>query len=121
MPTATIERLSDRRCRELLGSSKLGRLLFVERALPMVLPVYFTSTDDFIYLPVSRGGAWVEKLDGVLVAFAVDRIDLASQTGWSVLVHGTARLTTQPTPQLAIAIARISGERLRLTGTRPAA
>lgn len=60
-------------------------------------------------------GSWADRLHGNLVAFTADHIAPATDTGWSILVHGTAHVHTRPRPMLSVNIERITGRRITLT------
>lgn len=114
MPSTDFENLTEHDCLALLGSVSIGRLLFTENALPAVRTVRFTTADHRIVLRATEG-SWADRLDGTLVAFTADQINPDTQTGWTVLVHGTARRTTHPHPELSVIIERITGQHLTLT------
>ncbi|MBO0851857.1 MAG: pyridoxamine 5'-phosphate oxidase family protein [Pseudonocardia sp.] len=120
MPTTDIDTLSERDCLTLLGTVDLGRLLFTENALPAIRPVNFTITDGRIVIPATEG-SWADRLHGVLVAFVVDEINSETNTGWAVLVHGTAHLVTHPQRVLTVGVERVAGQHLALTRPAPLA
>jgi hypothetical protein len=115
MPATDLCTLPDHESRALLGTVSLGRLLFTENALPAIRPVTFFVEDQHIVVAVA-GGSWVDKLDGVLVAFAADDIDQNTGSGWSVLVHGIGELVTHPRRTFTVPMQRVVGRRLVLTG-----
>ena len=77
-------------CLALLRTTSIGRVALSIDALPVVMPVNFAMFgDDIVFRPMVD-----EKLSrsagDVVLAFQVDNFDLASHTGWSVLVQGVA-------------------------------
>jgi nitroimidazol reductase NimA-like FMN-containing flavoprotein (pyridoxamine 5'-phosphate oxidase superfamily) len=97
-----LEVLDRERCLRLLASVPVGRLGLCVRALPVILPVNFTTSvppwdDEPIVLLRSREGTKLTAaLAGSVVAFEVDGYDAIAHTGWSVLVQGTARVLRAP-------------------------
>lgn len=114
MPRDEIDGLTDSDCLTLLATVSIGRLLFTENALPAIRPVTFTTNDGQILIAVTEG-SWANRLHGVLVAFAADHICPETRAGWGVLVHGTARLITDPRRALSVTIERVTGQHLVLT------
>ena len=77
-------------CLALLRTTGIGRVALSIDALPVVMPVNFAMFgDDIVFRPMLD-----EKLSrsagDVVLAFQVDNFDLASHTGWSVLIQGIA-------------------------------
>jgi nitroimidazol reductase NimA-like FMN-containing flavoprotein (pyridoxamine 5'-phosphate oxidase superfamily) len=90
----TLEALSRQRSLDLLASVPYGRVVFSQRALPAIRPVNHLVHDGHVIIRSNLGSALsVETtLSGaVVVAYEVDMIDATTQTGWSVVVTGTAR------------------------------
>jgi nitroimidazol reductase NimA-like FMN-containing flavoprotein (pyridoxamine 5'-phosphate oxidase superfamily) len=90
-----LQALSRAECLELLSHSSLGRVAFTERALPAIRPINYALVGSQIVLHTSGDGLG-RRLDGQIVAFEVDDIDVAAGTGWSVVLTGTARLLRTP-------------------------
>lgn len=83
-------------CLELLATATIGRIGITSNALPVVLPVNFALIGDYIVIRTGRGTKLDAATRNAVVAFEVDDIDPADQSGWSVLVTGVAReLTSQ--------------------------
>jgi hypothetical protein len=82
-------------CLELLSRCSLGRVAFTERALPAIRPVNYALVGHQLVLRTQADGLG-RRLDGQVVAFEVDEIDGEHDTGWSVVVTGTARLLHSP-------------------------
>ncbi|GAA0689134.1 pyridoxamine 5'-phosphate oxidase family protein [Kitasatospora atroaurantiaca] len=112
-PEDRVETLSEAQCLSLLGSVPVGRVVYVEHALPAVLPVAFeVASDGRLVLALrarSDGSGVTRALDGTVAAFQADELDPATRTGWSVLVHGRAEVVRDPDLH----------ERLLRTGPRP--
>ncbi|MFZ0529467.1 MAG: pyridoxamine 5'-phosphate oxidase family protein [Propionicimonas sp.] len=77
-------------CRQLVRSHCVGRVAWVATGGLMVLPVTYACTGELICFLVDPASVLGELAGSVPVAFEVDDIDVATATGWSVLVHGTA-------------------------------
>jgi nitroimidazol reductase NimA-like FMN-containing flavoprotein (pyridoxamine 5'-phosphate oxidase superfamily) len=73
-------------CFVLLGSQQIGRLV-LPGTEPFVVPVNFVVVDDMV---VFRTGAdsHAAAAAGTSVAFEVDAVDVASESGWSVVASG---------------------------------
>lgn len=85
--TTTIEVLSEAECRRLLAEQEVGRVAFVDRDFPVVLPVNYVLDGNSIAIHTDRG----TKFDSIpmhRVAFEVDGIERWNHSGWSVLVQG---------------------------------
>lgn len=89
-PTGTeLNRLSEERCWELLGQATVGRLGVVFNGAPDIFPVNHAVLDQTIVIRTAPGTKLVSAIDHKVV-FEVDHLHDAQQTGWSVVVHGTA-------------------------------
>jgi nitroimidazol reductase NimA-like FMN-containing flavoprotein (pyridoxamine 5'-phosphate oxidase superfamily) len=81
------EDLSVAECLQLLGAHNFGRLAVVVDGRPLVFPVNYALEGDAVVFRTAGG----TKLSGAAlghVAFEIDHIDEATQTGWSVIVQG---------------------------------
>ena len=78
-------------CRELMGSTSVGRVAFVDADGPTVFPVNYVLDGDDVLFRTAPDNTLGRHLEGnPPVAFEVDDFDAYTQTGWSVLVRGTA-------------------------------
>ncbi|MGW2741746.1 pyridoxamine 5'-phosphate oxidase family protein [Streptomyces sp. NPDC001450] len=101
--------LDRRECLRLLAKVPVGRVVYTRQALPAVLPVNFSVDDDSsVLLRISASSDLVRAIDGVVVAFEADDFDVATRSGWSVVVTGRATVVTDPAEH----------ERLSRTGPR---
>ncbi len=83
----------------LLASVDYGRLVFNLESRPAIRPVNHVVDDGTVIVRTrltSSISAAVRSVDGVEVAYEVDRIDPWRRTGWSVVVAGRARTLTDP-------------------------
>jgi uncharacterized protein len=95
-----LEVLSREECLELLASASIGRVVFTDGGLPVILPVTFVLDEEAIVFRTQSGSRLATKTAGSVVAFEVDDAELALRVGWSVSVCGQA--TTEPiSPSLA--------------------
>jgi len=93
MEATRIASLGPEQCRQLLATQAVGRLGFVSGGVPDVLPVNYVLDGDAVVFATSPGS----KLWGAArspVAFEVDFVDVATRSGWSVVVHGLAQEIT---------------------------
>lgn len=127
----TIEVLSEAECRRLLAEEEVGRVAFVDRDFPVVLPVNFVLDGNSIAIHTDVGTKF-DRIPLHRVAFEVDGVEQWNRSGWSVLVQGFGQdvtdavgtryedlrrrgLETWPGERsrwLAIDIHRISGRRI---------
>jgi nitroimidazol reductase NimA-like FMN-containing flavoprotein (pyridoxamine 5'-phosphate oxidase superfamily) len=88
--------LSEQECWELLGTQEVGRIGFVVDGVPQIFPVNFQVHERRILFRTTPYGAVAQAVTGVPIAFEVDTIESASQTGWSVLLSGLGQHETDP-------------------------
>ena len=96
MADRVIEELGVDQCLRLISPGGIGRIAYTGRFGPVVLPVNYRLHDGAVVFRTAEHGPLDEDLrTGITdadykVAFEIDDIDLASQTGWSVLIQGPA-------------------------------
>lgn len=76
-------------CLELLASRQVGRIVFTDPDGPLALPVNYTMQGDCVLISTLSAGTVARHATG-LVAFEIDEIDEFIESGWSVLVRGSA-------------------------------
>ncbi len=83
-------------CNQLLGSQDIGRIAFITAGEPLILPVNYRMHDGHIVFRTTTG----EKLDAARnaasVGFEIDDWNSEDQSGWSVIVSGTAQDVEDP-------------------------
>jgi nitroimidazol reductase NimA-like FMN-containing flavoprotein (pyridoxamine 5'-phosphate oxidase superfamily) len=78
-------------CLRLLTGCTFGRVAFDDPRVGLtVLPVNFVMSDDAVVFRVQVGSALDTVGKGSPVAFEADHVDTVAESGWSVLVRGTA-------------------------------
>lgn len=102
-----LESLDPHDCQALLASHSVGRVAFTEHALPAIRPVNYTVHGNRILLRTERDGL-AARLDGQVVAFEIDDVDVETESGWSVVVTGTARVVREPTELLRLDAAPVA-------------
>ena len=85
----------------LLVQAPFGRVVFTDRALPMIRTVNHLVDDGEIVIRTrleTRVAAALQDLetDATVVAYQVDDIDASTRLGWSVVATGIARPITDP-------------------------
>ncbi len=85
-----LEILSDDECRLLLSEAAVGRLGFVERGGPVILPVNFTMDGRAVVFRTGEGSKLSAAMMQRPVCFEIDHWDSMAHTGWSVLAKGFA-------------------------------
>ncbi|MGJ9413763.1 pyridoxamine 5'-phosphate oxidase family protein [Aeromicrobium sp. CF4.19] len=83
-------------CRELLGTTTVGRVAFVDDSGQQLLPLNFVVKDDVVYFRTSEHGPLANLVDAPDVAFEVDHHGTVSRDGWSVVVKGSAATVQDP-------------------------
>jgi len=98
-----IEILSFLQCQELLERGIVGRIGMVVAGEPVILPVNYRYVCGSIVFRTALG----EKTDVAMmdkpVAFEIDEWDAVRETGWSILVKGTAHEVDSDDPAAAAA------------------
>jgi nitroimidazol reductase NimA-like FMN-containing flavoprotein (pyridoxamine 5'-phosphate oxidase superfamily) len=77
-------------CFDRLARASLGRIAIVDDLGPVIFPVNFILDSHMIVFRTDEGSKLDAACRGSRVAFEIDGIDPATQTGWSVLVRGEA-------------------------------
>jgi nitroimidazol reductase NimA-like FMN-containing flavoprotein (pyridoxamine 5'-phosphate oxidase superfamily) len=94
--------LDDDVCRDLLVRCRFGRVGFDEDG-PAILPVNAVFADGAVLFRTAAGSPLDRHIVGQPVAFETDHIDPAGESGWSVLVRGTATRVTDAERLAALA------------------
>ena len=89
-----LEVLGRGECLELLATAYIGRVVFTDGGLPVVLPVTFILDEDAVVFRTRADSRLATKTSGAVLAFEVDDAEPALRVGWSVSVCGQA--TTGP-------------------------
>lgn len=87
-----LEVLDSATCWELVAGTPVGRVAFVDRGEPMILPVNHAVVGHRVVFRTFPGSLLHEALMREPVAFQVDGFDTGERTGWSVVVRGVADL-----------------------------
>jgi uncharacterized protein len=82
-----VDVLSGDECRQLLGTTDVGRLAVVIGGYPEVFPVNYAVVRDRVLIRTDPG-AKLSHAEFERVCFEIDDLNLVSRTGWSVLVKG---------------------------------
>ena len=96
MADRTIEELDEAESLRLISPGGIGRIAYMSRFGPAVLPVNYKWYNGAIVFRTARHSALDEDLQtGIAggdykVAFEIDELDMASRQGWSVLIQGPA-------------------------------
>jgi nitroimidazol reductase NimA-like FMN-containing flavoprotein (pyridoxamine 5'-phosphate oxidase superfamily) len=89
-----LEVLDREECLQLLGSVRVGRLVFTENALPAVHPVNFRLHDGDVAIRVATGAKLEAAARNYVVAFQADDLEPDLRLGWTVTVVGHAERIT---------------------------
>lgn len=80
----------------LVPTVPVGRLVFTDRALPVVMPVNFVLDGNRIVVRTGHGSVLGEAVRGAVVAFEVDDFDDTYRNGWTVTITGRVRHVVDP-------------------------
>jgi uncharacterized protein len=83
--------LSRTECLELIRSRPIGRVAVSAHALPVILPVNYRLLGDAVVFATGVGSKSLSVEHETVVAFEVDDFDVATRSGWSVLIVDIAR------------------------------
>lgn len=114
--------LAEEECFALLLRSEIGRLGLSVQALPAIFPVTYAVVDGQILFRTGEGFK-IQHVRGSVVSFEIDHFQVASKTGWSVLVVGVADEIVDAATIESVSGALtpwVPGERSHLIGIRPA-
>jgi uncharacterized protein len=90
-----LDEMSAQECFSHLRSAEVGRVVFTLGALPAVLPMTFALHGGDLLMATAADSRLASAVHGGVLAFEVDDIDVASRTGWSVVVFGIAQVLDQ--------------------------
>jgi nitroimidazol reductase NimA-like FMN-containing flavoprotein (pyridoxamine 5'-phosphate oxidase superfamily) len=113
-------------CWTLAATRPVGRLAWTGPKGPTVIPVNFTVTGDEVLVRTTAHSEAARECEDSPVAFEIDDVDESTQSGWSVLMRGHARMEygppghTEPEPwvpgprslRLRIAVSEVTGRRI---------
>ncbi|TYK51453.1 pyridoxamine 5'-phosphate oxidase family protein [Actinomadura decatromicini] len=83
-------------CLDLMGTAKVGRVVFTEQALPAVMPVGFVLDGGDVVVCVPPASGLAAATGGAIVAFEADDLGTTGPAGWTVTVVGRARAVRDP-------------------------
>jgi len=89
----TMAPIAETECWQLLDTTTVGRLAFTSDDGVVILPVNFLVHEERIYVRTEPGSTIAALADGNDdVAFEIDYHDDLNQSGWNVLVKGSATM-----------------------------
>jgi nitroimidazol reductase NimA-like FMN-containing flavoprotein (pyridoxamine 5'-phosphate oxidase superfamily) len=91
-----LEDLDPTECMDLVKQQVVGRLGLIVDGRPEIHPVNFAVAGEEVLIRTDQGTKLRGALEGPVV-FEVDHVDPETRTGWSVMLHGKAELTTART------------------------
>lgn len=87
---AGMEVMAPDECNNRLASTPVGRVAFIADGDVTILPINYRFHDGAIVFRTASGSKLEAASHHAPVAFEIDGWDQATQTGWSVLIKGTA-------------------------------
>lgn len=91
-----VEVLGEAEALALAATVTIGRVVYSRFALPAVQVVNFALDGRDVVIPTREGAKIGAALADCVVTFEVDRIDEATDSGWTVTLTGLSRLVTDP-------------------------
>ncbi|MEJ2855550.1 MULTISPECIES: pyridoxamine 5'-phosphate oxidase family protein [unclassified Saccharothrix] len=85
--SAGLQVLPREECLRLLSTASIGRLVYTDRALPVVHPVVYVLDGESVVLRVPEGSATLAARD-TIVAFEIDDVEPDLSKGWTVMAVG---------------------------------
>ena len=85
-----LRELGEPECLELLAEHHVGRVAYCDDHGPVVLPVNCAVDHGTILIQTSPHSTLASRLRTAPASFQIDEFDEYTQTGWSVLVRGSA-------------------------------
>ncbi len=93
----TLRPLTETDCIELLSTTTVGRVAFVDADGVQLLPLNFAVIDDEIYFRTATDSTLHQLAEGLDdVAFEIDHHAEASPVGWNVTVKGSTSRVSDP-------------------------
>lgn len=90
-----MEVLSPETCWRLLSTQGVGRIAYLLAGEPEVVPVNYCVDRRSIVFRADPGAKLAALARNERVAFEIDESEPDTQSGWSVLIKGTAELVTK--------------------------
>ena len=87
---ATSDTLTTTDCWQHLATEQFGRVGLLVEGRPEILPVNYAIDGKTILFRTSEGSV-LNEASMCVVAFEVDRVNVATHEGWSVMVQGVAQ------------------------------
>lgn len=91
-----LELIDEEEAWRLVGTSGVGRVGVSIGALPAIFPVSYAVIGGCITFRTPPGTKLSAALTGSIVAFEVDDHDVATRSGWSVLMVGRSEVVHDP-------------------------
>lgn len=112
-----VQVLSREECLARLRPGGVGRVATTHHALPAIIPVRYTMTNDELLFRAAGDQMLTQGCDGKVIAFEIDDATADGRSGWSVMVVGTAHLLDGC---VALEIGTVSGRAIRGPLSMPA-
>jgi hypothetical protein len=88
--------LNVEQCWTMVATRPVGRLAWTGPHGPTVIPVNFIVTGAEVHVRTTAYSELGRQCDDSPVAFEVDHVDVATRSGWSVLMRGRGHLEYGP-------------------------
>ena len=91
---ARLEALSRYECWQLVtdaaGPDGIARVVWTTPDGPAIVPVNYTVADGFVWFQTATGSRLAQEACNQRLLVEVDHVDVATHTGWSVVLAGAA-------------------------------
>jgi nitroimidazol reductase NimA-like FMN-containing flavoprotein (pyridoxamine 5'-phosphate oxidase superfamily) len=100
MADRVFEELDEYQCLTLIPPTGVGRIAYLSRFGPAVLPINYTVHRGAVVFRTGEHGPLDEDLGTAVaggegsLALEIDEVSAGARDGWSVLIHGPARRLT---------------------------
>src|SRR5437763_8699603 len=84
--------LTEGECRQLLEQTRVGRVVIATGGIAVVFPVNYGVIGGDILFFTGEGSKLAAAEQSTTVTFEADAVDFERESGWSVLVVGTASI-----------------------------
>ncbi len=95
-PGGVLTELSPEECLDLLTTKNVGRVVYSDAQGPLALPVNYVVQDRTVLFRTAEGALARHLRESATCGFEIDQFDHLLESGWSVLVRGSAALVRHP-------------------------
>jgi len=94
--------MTRRECVALLATGSVGRVVYLDGAIPEVVPVSYQVADESVVFGVEMSSPLAQQPEGTVVTFQADSFNTDYESGWHVRAIGVVGSILQP-EEMAVA------------------